>query len=228
MDGTIIDVEDRFERMGKVRSEVMKKTVGDNATELWAKASGFDLKTGKVQLRSALTTAPRREDLILASTVIAINGEKWGEAKKIAEQIYTEADKILASTYKPILLPGVKKALKRMRKAGIKLALATNAPKVSARDLMQSVNLNGFFDVIIGSDDVEHIKPAPDMILLACERSGFTSSESIYIGDMPRDMMAGRNAGVAAVVAVKSTFFSDSDYSDYDTIIDSFEDFKIL
>lgn len=223
MDGTIIDIKDRVEMMAKVRAEIMKKTVGDNATELWAKASGIDLKTGRVRLRFALTSAPRREDLIVAATVIAINGEGWIEAKKIAEQIYTEADSILASTYKPILLSGVEKALRSMKDAGIKLALATNAPNISAEDLMESVNLKGVFEIIIGTDDVVNPKPAPDMILLACERCGCRPDEAVYVGDMPMDMIAGRRAGVTAVIAVKSEFFSESGYSDYDSFIDTYD-----
>ena len=70
MDGTIIDLKDRFEMMAKVRTEIMKKTVGDNATEIWAKASGIDLKTGRVRYDFALASAPRREDLIVAATAI--------------------------------------------------------------------------------------------------------------------------------------------------------------
>ncbi|MCX6655194.1 MAG: HAD-IA family hydrolase [Candidatus Bathyarchaeota archaeon] len=197
MDGTIIDVKHRIETMGKVRAEIMKKTVGDNATELWAKASGIDLKTGRVRLDFALANAPRREDLIVAATVIAINGEKWIEAKKIAEQIYTEADNVLASTYKPILLPGVQTTLRSLKDAGVKLALATNAPNISAENVMKSVNLKEIFKIIIGTDDVVNPKPAPDMILLACERCGCKPSETIYVGDMPMDMIAGRKAARA-------------------------------
>lgn len=223
MDGTIIDIKHRFESMAKVRTEIMKRTVGDYATELWAKASRIDLESGKFELNGALTSAPRREDLMVAATAIAINGESWRKAKKIAEQIYTEADNILASTYKPVLLPGVLGALKRMKDAGFKLAVATNAPHVSAEDLMESVDLKGVFETIIGADEVEKGKPAPDMILLACERCECVPYEAVYVGDMPMDMEAGKGAGVAAVIAVKSEFFTESRYSDYDMYIDSYE-----
>ena len=226
MDGTIIDVKHRFESMAKVRAEIMKRTVGDYATELWAKASGIDLKTGRFELGGAIASAPRNEDLMVAATAIAINGESWREAKRIAEQVYTEADNTLASTYKPVLLPGVEEALTRMRDAGFKLALATNAPHVSAEDLMNSVNLKGFFETIIGADDVENGKPAPDMVLLACERCGCIPAEAVYVGDMPMDMEAGRRAGVVAVIAVKSEFFTESGSSDFDAFIDSYADIK--
>jgi phosphoglycolate phosphatase len=226
MDGTIIDVKHRFESMARVRAEIMKRTVGDSATSLWAKASGIDLETGRFQFRGALTSAPRNEDLMVAATAIAIEGESWREAKRIAEQIYTEADNVLASTLKPVLLPGVEEALRRMKDAGFKLALATNAPHVSAISLMNSVNLTEVFETIIGADDVENSKPAPDMILLACERCGCMPDEAVYVGDMPMDMEAGRGAGVVSVIAVKSEFFSESGYSDYDAFIDSYDDVK--
>lgn len=226
MDGTVIDIKDRIEMMAKVRAETMKKTVGEAATELWAKASGVDLKTGKVRLGYALF-APRKEDLMVAATVIAINGENWGDAKKTAEQIYAEADNVLASTYKPILVSSIKETLRSMKDAGIKLALATNAPNVSAEGLMGSVNLKGVFDTIIGADDVVNPKPAPDMVLLACERCGCRPDEAVYVGDMPVDMMAGRRAGVRAVIALRSDFFSESGYSDYDAFIDAYDKIDI-
>jgi phosphoglycolate phosphatase len=223
MDGTILDVLHRFESMAKVRTDIMKRTVGDYASELWAKASGIDLKSGIIELNGALASAPRSEDLMVAATAIAIKGESWREAKRIAEQIYTEADNILATTYKPVLLPGAEEALRRMKNAGFKLALATNAPHVSAEDLMKSVNLQEVFHTIIGADDVERSKPAPDMILLACERCGCMPGEAVYVGDMPMDMEAGRRAGVAAVIAVKSEFLAESEYSEYDAFIASYD-----
>jgi phosphoglycolate phosphatase-like HAD superfamily hydrolase len=93
--------------------------------------------------------------------------------------------------------------------------------------LMESVNLKGVFKVIIGADDVQNPKPAPDMILLACERCGCIPDETIYVGDMPIDMIAGRRAGVTAV-AVKSDFFLESGYSDYDAFIDTYDKIGVL
>ena len=227
MDGTLIDVSHRFEKLARVRSEVMESTVGINTTELWAKASGIDLTTGKVELGGALAIATRSEDLIVAATVIAINGVSWSEAKRISEQIYSEADKIMASTYNPVLLPGVRELLYRLKKAGFKNAIATNAPNVSAEDAMKSVNLTEVFTTIAGADDVENSKPAPDMILLVCKRCECLPHEAVYLGDTPSDMQAGRRAGVNSVIAVKSDFFEESGYSDYDVYIDSYDKIKI-
>ena len=223
MDGTLIDVNHRFESLARVRKQVMKKMVGDYSTELWAKASGINPITGRVELEGALAIATRSEDLMVAATSIAISGESWNEAKRISEKIYSEADKIMASTYKPVLLPGIRDLLTRLKDAGFILAIATNAPNVSAEDAIESVNLTGVFKTIIGADDVVNSKPSPDMILLACERCGCIPDEAVYVGDKPTDMEAGRRAGVLAVIAVKSDFFVDSGYSDYDVCIDSYD-----
>ena len=88
---------------------------------------------------------------------------------------------------------------------------------------MASVNLKEIFDMIIGTDDVVNPKPAPDMLLLACERLGCKPNKAVYVGDTPVDMIAGRRAGLTAVIAVKSDFFSESGYTDYDAFIDSYD-----
>ena len=113
-----------------------------------------------------------------------------------------------------------------MKDAGFELAVATNAPNVSAKDLMESVTLTRVFETIIGADDVENSKPAPDMILLACKQCGYMPYEAVYIGDRPMDMIAGRMAGVKAVIAVKSQYLAESKYVDYDVYINSLDEIK--
>lgn len=201
------------------RSDVMSN-VGLSFSQLWIY---FAVCSGA----PPFARAPRREDLLVAATVIAINGEGWSEAKRLAEQIYTEADNIVASTYRAPLIPGVEDALRRMRDAGAILAIATNAPHVSAEDLMKSVGLHGMFEAIIGADDVSNPKPTPDVILLACERCGCLPKEAIYIGDMPMDIDAGRGASVNAVIAVKSGYLTTSSRVDYDVIMDSYDELQV-
>ena len=49
---------------------------------------------------------------------------------------------------------------------------------------------------------VEEGKPDPEMILFSCELAGVLLAETIYVGDSPADMMAGRSAWCKAVIAV--------------------------
>jgi HAD superfamily hydrolase (TIGR01509 family) len=62
--------------------------------------------------------------------------------------------------------------------------------------------LEGLFEVFVGADMVEEGKPDPEMIILSCEMAGIPPVETVYVGDSPADMMAGRSAGCMAVIAV--------------------------
>jgi len=49
--------------------------------------------------------------------------------------------------------------------------------------------------VLVCPDHVEQSKPAPDMLLLACQQMGVKPEEVLFIGDDARDIESGRAAG---------------------------------
>lgn len=93
------------------------------------------------------------------------------------------------------LFPNTKETLTGLKNKKLKLGLVTNTPKNQAYKLINHLKLKDYFDVVIGGDEVEHGKPAPDMILLACRRLGIKPRDSIYVGDTNVDIIAGKKAG---------------------------------
>jgi HAD superfamily hydrolase (TIGR01549 family) len=61
---------------------------------------------------------------------------------------------------------------------------------------------------LIDSDGVATSKPAPDLLLTACQRNGFDPAASVMVGDAPWDALAARAAGSRAV-AVRCGGFGD-------------------
>src|SRR5260370_2205864 len=61
-----------------------------------------------------------------------------------------------------------------------------------------------FFEARITADDVQKAKPDPEGILLALSRIKADAKESMYVGDSPADMAAGRQAGVLIGAALWS------------------------
>ena len=55
------------------------------------------------------------------------------------------------------------------------------------------------FEVIVTGEDVEHIKPAPDGVLLALKKLKIKDTQAILIGDGTHDIEMARNAGVKTV-----------------------------
>jgi HAD superfamily hydrolase (TIGR01509 family) len=96
--------------------------------------------------------------------------------------------------------PGVIQALDVL--AGrTRLAVFTGADRVSLRLLLGRTELLERFEVTTGGDEVTHAKPAPDGILLTCDRLGVDPGQAAYVGDSGPDMEAARAAESLAVGA---------------------------
>jgi len=73
--------------------------------------------------------------------------------------------------------------------------VATNKPVIFAEPIMQQLELADRSAVLVCPDHVQRSKPAPDMLLLACEKIGIAPQDTLFIGDDARDIEAGRAAG---------------------------------
>ena len=73
--------------------------------------------------------------------------------------------------------------------------VATNKPVIFAEPIMQQLNLAERSAVLVCPDHVPRSKPAPDMLLLACEKIGVAPADVLFVGDDARDIEAGRAAG---------------------------------
>jgi phosphoglycolate phosphatase len=181
---------------------VIRGAAGIEAAEKWAELSGVDLRNYNVDLMGPLAKAPRKEDITVAAAALWPRGYRWYEAIEAARRLYEEADRLQETRYVPILFEGIAETLRTLKGAGLRLGIATNGSGVAARGLMAVHRLEGLFEVFVGADMVEEGKPDPEMILLSCKMAGIPPSKTVYVGDSPADMMAGRAAGCSAVIAV--------------------------
>lgn len=202
LDGTLVDKEYRNTALAKTRYNAITKLAGPDAAKRWVQYSGVNLDNFMVDENGPLSKAPRKEDLIVATTAIWLNGLNWFEAKELAAKVYAAADEEQSRSFKSRLIHGIPEALKEMCKAGLLLGIATNGSGKTAREIMTLNGVENLFDVYIGADEVAEGKPKPDMILEACRRAGVDPGESVYVGDELVDAVAGKAAGVAEVILV--------------------------
>lgn len=85
--------------------------------------------------------------------------------------------------------PGVPACLERLA-AIAPLAIVTNKPEGLSRSLLRQLNLDGFFQAIVGGDTAEHPKPHPAPMRLALEATGAEGRASWMIGDSIVDARA--------------------------------------
>jgi len=101
-------------------------------------------------------------------------------------------DVILEGTWP---LPGALNTLTELHARGYPIGIATNKPVDFARQIVDHLGMRPLVDFVIGPEDVEHPKPAPDMLHLACQRVRLKPEGCVYVGDMPIDAMTARRAG---------------------------------
>ena len=90
---------------------------------------------------------------------------------------------------------GIHEALDALAARKGKLGVVTSKQHASAQRGLERCGLAGRIEVLVGADDVDQGKPAPDPVLLALELLGARPERAVYVGDSPHDVAAGRAAG---------------------------------
>ncbi|MCI8513347.1 MAG: HAD family phosphatase [Lachnospiraceae bacterium] len=97
------------------------------------------------------------------------------------------------------LVAGVREMLERMQKAGYRLAVASSSPQPYIENVITTLSLGGFFDLLISGENVANPKPAPDIFQKAAEKLGLTPSECLVVEDSHNGILAANRAGMASV-----------------------------
>lgn len=104
------------------------------------------------------------------------------------------------------IFPGTVEVLAELRRRGYPLGVVTSKRHEPAVHGLASFGLQDSFDCLIGSDDWPVHKPDPGPVLHGCDLLGLSSSECVYVGDSPFDMLAGNGAGCKTVAALWGMF----------------------
>ena len=95
----------------------------------------------------------------------------------------------------PQMFPHVAETLERMTKKGIRMSVATSRGVESLRDLLTSMGIIKYFDLLLGADSVSRHKPDPEPVLMTLEKLNINATDTLVVGDMPVDILMGKGAG---------------------------------
>lgn len=95
---------------------------------------------------------------------------------------------------------GLIELLDTLKARGIPLAVATSTAHELARRKLDQAGIAGYFDVVVGGDDVVHGKPAPDIFLRAAERLGRLPGECVALEDSGPGIHAASAAGMVTIL----------------------------
>ena len=108
--------------------------------------------------------------------------------------------KLFRSKYLPLVRPfsAVPELLRRVREAGLQVAVASSAEK-KLEVYLEIACIKDLVDIVTSSEDAEQSKPAPDIFQVALKKLGIEGPEAVAIGDTPYDAEAAGKAGIPTI-----------------------------
>ena len=97
------------------------------------------------------------------------------------------------------LFPNMDTILDTLETHQVPWGVVTNKPSWLTLPLMESMQLTSRASTIICADTAGASKPDPKPVLDACKAAGVQPSQSMYVGDDQRDVVAAHNAGMPCI-----------------------------
>lgn len=102
----------------------------------------------------------------------------------------------------PAPFPHVLPTLRQLRQRGVVLTIASSRGTGSLHAFIDAMGLRDCISYVLGADSVEHTKPHPEPVLRTLCETGIDAAHTLVVGDMPVDILMGRNAGVLQTCGV--------------------------
>lgn len=234
-DGTLIDIHHYWASMIRLRSQrITELLLSQNSAQhaivnRLADTMGIDLSSGRMKPEGPVGVKPR--SFIVETVAKTVCGLGIDQTAEQIENIFKKVDEETSQNLLPYLklLPGVKSFLSQARDRGITLAIVTTDITSRAEKAVEALQIGSFFDQVIGADQVEHSKPAPDIATLAMRRCGVIPEKSVMIGDHPVDIKMGIQSGIRFNIGVLTGLSDEAAFQNLNCkIVNSLEDLKIL
>ena len=97
------------------------------------------------------------------------------------------------------LFNGLDGILTNLSDQGLNWGIVTNKPHAMTKPLLKKLGLLSRTSCVVSGDRLPQRKPHPAPVLLGAEELGIPSTNCVYVGDAPRDIEAGRAAGMATI-----------------------------
>ena len=119
-------------------------------------------------------------------------------------QIFDKVNKIFLSDITPYVffLPGAKNFLDEIKKKNIKMGLVTSDSTVNAHKILEILQIDNYFDCVIGKDSCDEDKKTGKPAVIAMQKLNSNPSNTIAIGDAPMDYSMAEKAGLKGCILV--------------------------
>jgi HAD superfamily hydrolase (TIGR01509 family) len=174
VDGTLVDSNRQHVLSWKDAFAEFSVTVGEEALQQQVGKGGDQLKP-----------------VFLNPQQLAEFGEQLGQRK----------DEIFRARYRREVqpFPRVPELLKRLRRDGKRVALATSGKRADFDEYVELLGVGDLVDVIATAEDAARTKPAPDLFDVTRKMLALPAEAAVVVGDSVWDAEAARAASLAVI-----------------------------
>jgi putative hydrolase of the HAD superfamily len=123
------------------------------------------------------------------------------------------------------LLPGVEGFIQSAADAGMPMAVASSSSRSWVTGHLERYGLIRYFQHVETIENVENVKPAPDLYLLAVKNLAIPIDSVLTFEDSPNGIKAAKAAGLRCI-AVPNQITREMDLSQADKLIGSFSEIR--
>ena len=141
--------------------------------------------------------------------------------KELVETMEQIKKRVIAEEGFP-MIEGVPQLLGRLKDSGYRLAIASSSPAY-IRQVVTSLGIDGYFELLVSGEQVKNPKPAPDVFLEAARQMKLDPEECLILEDSSNGCRAAKAAGIVCC----AYFNPDSgkqDLSPADVVIEGYEE----
>lgn len=103
------------------------------------------------------------------------------------------------------LFQNIASVLDFLKERKIKMAIISFTRGDRIVERLKSLGIGNYFDLVLGGNDVEHLKPHPEIAEKAMEKLGVKPQETLLIGDADVDVLTGKNAKTMTALFLPET-----------------------
>jgi beta-phosphoglucomutase len=158
-----------------------------------------------------MTGIPARKliDMVAKKAGLILTTKKIASMDRQRDEIYL---KLILDEVKP--LPGAIELITLLKKANIKIALASSSNKRLLDAILPKLSLTNSFETVVSGDMVPHGKPNPDIFLLASKKLATAPRDCVVIEDANAGVQAAKAAGMKVVMVENNRIFQEKQNAD--------------
>lgn len=148
--------------------------------------------------------------------------EKWwvsaGKKIPMGEDVY-EIFNLFCADYpfsaKEIMNPQLREVVGCLKMKGLKIALASSSSLKEIKKVMEEIELEPWFDVIMSGADLKESKPNPEIYIRTLEELGMMPEECLAVEDSSYGIQAAQAAGIPVAAIRDERFGFDQSSADF-------------